>query len=224
MRVVIAEDLALLRDGLTRLLRDNGFEVVAAVQDGDALLRVIATEKPDVAIVDIRLPPTFRDEGLRAALEARRRAPETAILVVSQYVEHTYATELLAEGSGGVGYLLKDRILDVAEFVDAVRRVAEGGTALDPEVVAQLFSRRKADGPLARLTPRELEVLARMAEGRSNAAIAGELVLTVGAVEKHIASILTKLQLPPSESDHRRVLAVLTYLQQESPSPPGAHH
>ena len=217
MRVVIAEDLALLRDGLTRLLRDNGFDVVAAVQDGDALLRVIATEKPDIAIVDIRLPPTFRDEGVRAAIEARRRAPDTAILVVSQYVEQTYATELLADGRGGVGYLLKDRIMDVAEFVDAVRRVAEGGTALDPEVVAQLFSRRR-QGPLERLTPRELEVLGLMAEGRSNAGIAQELVLTVGAVEKHIASILGKLKLPPSESDHRRVLAVLTYLQEGPPT------
>ncbi len=217
MRVVIAEDLALLRDGLTRLLRDNGFEVVAAVDDADALLRLIATEKPDVAIVDIRLPPTFRDEGVRAAIEARRRVPETAILVVSQYVEQTYATELLADGRGGVGYLLKDRIMDVADFVDAVRRVAEGGTALDPEVVAQLFSRRRG-GPLERLTPRELEVLGLMAEGRSNAGIAEPLVLTVGAVEKHIASILTKLRLPPSESDHRRVLAVLTYLQEDGVS------
>jgi DNA-binding NarL/FixJ family response regulator len=214
VRVVIAEDLALLRDGLTRLLRDNGFEVVAAVEDANALLRVIVTEKPDIAIVDIRLPPTFRDEGVRAALEARRRAPDTAILVVSQYVEHTYATELLADGRGGVGYLLKDRIMDVADFVDAVRRVAEGGTALDPEVVSQLFSRRR-HGPLERLTPRELEVLGLMAEGRSNAGIAEALVLSIGAVVKHIASILGKLTLPPSESDHRRVLAVLTYLQQE---------
>jgi DNA-binding NarL/FixJ family response regulator len=175
---------------------------------------VIATEKPDVAIVDIRLPPSFRDEGVRAAIEARRRAPETAILVVSQYVEQTYATELLADGRGGVGYLLKDRIMDVADFVDAVRRVAEGGTALDPEVVSQLFSRRRR-GPLEQLTPRELEVLGLMAEGRSNAGIADALVLTVGAVEKHVASILAKLGLPPSESDHRRVLAVLTYLQEE---------
>jgi DNA-binding NarL/FixJ family response regulator len=214
MRVVIAEDLALLRDGLTRLLRDNGLEVVAAVDNGDDLLRVIGTERPDVAIVDIRLPPTFSDEGVRAALEARRRAPETAILVVSQYVEHTYAIELLADGSGGVGYLLKDRIMDVGDFVDAVRRVADGGTALDPEVVAQLVSRRRR-GPLERLTPRELEVLGLMAEGRSNAGIAETLVLTVGAVEKHVASILGKLDLPPSENDHRRVLAVLTYLQEE---------
>jgi len=214
VRVVIAEDLALLRDGLTRLLRDNGFEVVAAVRDGDALLSAITLERPDVAIVDIRLPPSFRDEGLRAALEARRRAPETAILVVSQYVESAYATELLADGRGSIGYLLKDRVLDVGEFVDAVRRVANGGTALDPEVVAQLFARQKPDGPLERLTPRELEVLGLMAEGRSNTGIAQELVLTVGAVEKHVASILQKLRLPPSESDHRRVLAVLTYLQE----------
>jgi DNA-binding NarL/FixJ family response regulator len=214
MRVVIAEDLALLRDGLTRLMRDHGFQVIAAVEDADALLRVVTTERPDVAIVDIRLPPTFRDEGVRAAIEARRRTPETAILVVSQYVEPTYATELLADGRGGVGYLLKDRVLDVEDFVDAVRRVAEGGTALDPEVVAQLVSRRR-DGPLEALTPREREVLGLMAEGRSNSGIAQQLVLSVGAVEKHVASILGKLDLPPSESDHRRVLAVLTYLQEE---------
>jgi DNA-binding NarL/FixJ family response regulator len=217
VRVVIAEDLALLRDGLTRLLRDNGFEVVAAVTDGSALVRVVTTEKPDLAIVDIRLPPTFRDEGLRAALEARRRRPETAILVVSQYVEHAYAAELLADGRGGIGYLLKDRVLDVDEFVDAARRVAGGGTALDPEVVAELFSRRTSDGPLEALTPREREVLSLMAEGRSNAAIAEELVLTVGAIEKHIANIFMKLRLAPSGTDHRRVLAVLAYLQEEPP-------
>ena len=212
MRVVIAEDLALLRDGLTRLLRDNGFNVVAAVRDGDALVHAVKLEQPDIAIVDIRLPPTFRDEGLRAALELRERSPETAILVVSQYVEPTYATELLADGRGGIGYLLKDRIMEVAEFVDAVKRVGGGGTALDPEVVAQLFSRRR--GPLEQLTPREREVLGLMAEGRSNAGIAEELVLTVGSVEKHIANIFMKLRLPPSGTDHRRVLAVLTYLQQ----------
>jgi DNA-binding NarL/FixJ family response regulator len=213
LRVVIAEDLALLRDGLTRLLRDNGFDVVGAVRDGDALLGAVESERPDIAIVDIRLPPSFRDEGVRAALELRERAPETAILVVSQYVELTYATELLSDRRGGVGYLLKDRIMDVAEFVDAVQRVAQGGTALDPEVVAQLFSARRR-GQLERLTPRELEVLGLMAEGRSNAAIAEALVLTVGAVEKHVANILMKLRLPPSESDHRRVLAVLAYLQE----------
>jgi DNA-binding NarL/FixJ family response regulator len=186
VRVVIAEDLALLRDGLERLLRDNGFEVAAAVDDADALVHAVLREQPDLAIVDIRLPPSFRDEGLRAALELRHTAPATAILILSQYVEHTYAAELLAEagGGGGVGYLLKDRVLDVDDFVDAVRRVASGGTALD-----------------------------LMAEGRSNAAIAKALVLTVGAVEKHIASIFQKLRLPPSESDHRRVLAVLAYLQ-----------
>jgi DNA-binding NarL/FixJ family response regulator len=217
VRVVIAEDLALLRDGLTRLLRDNGIEVVAAVGDADALVHAVTLEQPDIAIVDIRLPPTFRDEGVRAALELRQRNPNTAILVVSQYVELTYATELLSDGRGGVGYLLKDRIMDVAEFVDAVRRVAAGGTALDPEVVAQLFS-RQSSGPLEGLTPREVEVLGLMAEGRSNAGIAEALVLTVGAVEKHIANILMKLRLPPSESDHRRVLAVLAYLQDQEPA------
>jgi DNA-binding NarL/FixJ family response regulator len=189
VRVVIAEDLALLRDGLTRLLRDNGFDVVGAVRDGDALIHAVTLEEPDIAIVDIRLPPSFRDEGVRAALELRQRAPGTAILVVSQYVELTYATELLSDGRGGVGYLLKDRIMDVADFVDAVRRVANGGTALDPEVVSQLFSRRR-QGPLERLTPREVKVLGLMAEGRSNSGIAEALVLTVGAVEKHIANIL----------------------------------
>ena len=215
MRVVIAEDLALLRDGLTRLLRDNGIEVVAAVGDGDALLREIEARRPDLAVVDIRLPPEFRDEGLRAALEARRRVPGTAVLVVSQYVEQTYAEELLADRAGGVGYLLKDRIMHVADFLEAVRRVADGGTALDPDVVAQLFSRRRQDGPLARLTPREREVLALMAEGRSNAGIAETLVLTVGAVEKHVQSIMSKLDLAQTATDHRRVLAVLAYLQHD---------
>ena len=210
---MIAEDLALLRDGLTRLLRDNGFDVVAAVVDGDALVHSVMLEEPDIAIVDVRLPPTFRDEGLRAALEARRLRPQTAILIVSQYVEHAYADELLADGRGGVGYLLKDRIMDVDDFVAAVRRVAEGGTALDPEVVAQLFTQRRHGGLSDRLTARELEVLALMAEGRSNAAIGEALVITVGAVEKHVASILQKLELAPSDSDHRRVLAVLEYLK-----------
>jgi DNA-binding NarL/FixJ family response regulator len=214
VRVVIAEDLALLRDGLVRLLRDNDFEVVAAVGDGEALVRAVVEHEPDIAVVDIRLPPGFHDEGLRAALKARELVPQTAILVVSQYVEHAYASELLAERGGGVGYLLKDRIMHVAEFVEAVRRVAAGGTALDPDVVAQLFSRRRDDGPLERLTPREREVLALMAEGRSNAGIAQALVLSVGAVEKHVQSILGKLDLTQSASDHRRVLAVLTYLQQ----------
>jgi len=213
VRVVIAEDLVLLRDGLTRLLRDNGIDVVAAVEDGDALVHAVLLERPDLAIVDVRLPPTFQDEGLRAALEARRHVPETAILILSQYVEQTYARELLADGRGGTGYLLKDRVIDIPQFLDAVRRVAEGGTALDPEVVAQLFAGRRAADPLEQLTPREREVLALMAEGRSNAGIAEALVLTVGAVEKHTASILAKLWLAPSESDHRRVLAVLAYLQ-----------
>ena len=215
MRVVIAEDLALLRDGLTRLLRDNGIEVVAAVRDGDALVREVLAHEPDLAVVDIRLPPEFRDEGLRAALEVRRRVPGTAILVVSQYVEETYAQELLADGGGGVGYLLKDRIMHVADFLEAVRRVADGGTALDPDVVAQLFRSRRDNGPLARLTTREREVLSLMAEGRSNAGIADALVLTVGAVEKHVQSIMSKLDLPPAQSDHRRVLAVLAYLREE---------
>ena len=216
MRVVIAEDLFLLRDGLIRLLRDNGFEVAAAVEDGDGLIAAVAAHRPDVAVVDVRLPPSFRDEGLRAALEARRLAPGLPVLIVSQYVEQTYATELLADGRGGVGYLLKDRIGDVRDFVDAVRRVAEGGTAMDPEVVAQLVARRGRDVTLADLTPREREVLELMAEGRSNAAIAEALVVTPGAVEKHISSIFGKLRLPPSETAHRRVLAVLAYLRSES--------
>jgi DNA-binding NarL/FixJ family response regulator len=213
LRVVIAEDLALLRDGLQRLLRDNGFEVVAAVADAGALLEAVDTERPDVAVVDIRLPPDFRDEGLRAALELRQSSPETAILMVSQYVEPTYASELLGDGRGGIGYLLKDRIMEVDEFVEAVRRVGEGGTALDPEVVAQLVSSRGEDGPLSELTPRETEVLELMAEGRSNAGIASAMVLTVGAVEKHIANIFGKLGLAQSDIDHRRVLAVLAYLK-----------
>lgn len=215
MRVVIAEDLALLRDGLTRLLRDNGIEVVAAVADADALIREVVALKPDIAVVDIRLPPGYRDEGLRAALELRRLVPGIAVLVISQYVEQTYAEELLADRGGGVGYLLKDRVMHVADFLEAVRRVADGGTALDPDVVAQLFARRRRDGPLERLTPREREVLGLMAEGRSNTGIAEALVLTTGAVEKHIQSILSKLDLPQSSTDHRRVLAVLAYLQSE---------
>ena len=216
MRVVIAEDLALLRDGLARLLRDNGFEVIAEVDNADSLVHAVLGEQPDLAIVDIRLPPSFRDEGLRAALELRRNAPRTAILILSQYVEHTYAAELLSHAgdSGGVGYLLKDRVLDVGDFVDAVRRVASGGTALDPEVVAQLLGNRGSHR-IDVLTPRELDVLKLMAEGRSNTGIAEALVLTVGAVEKHIASIFQKLQLPPSDTDHRRVLAVLAYLQEQ---------
>jgi DNA-binding NarL/FixJ family response regulator len=208
---VIAEDLALLRDGLARLLADSGLEVVAAVEDGSSLLRVVVTEKPDVAVVDVRLPPTFRDEGVKAALEARRRHPALAVLVLSQYVEHTYAAELLADGRGGVGYLLKERVADPRDFVDAVRRVAEGGTALDPEVVRQLVARR---GPLAELTPREREVLGLMAEGRSNSGIAAALVISESAVEKHVGRIFDKLEIPGSGPDHRRVLAVLAYLRE----------
>jgi DNA-binding NarL/FixJ family response regulator len=215
VRVVIAEDLALLRDGLSRLLRDNGFTVVAAVANGPDLVDSVIREKPEVAIVDIRLPPTFSDEGLRAAIEIRKQAPDTAILVFSQYVEQTYAAELLADGRGGVGYLLKDRVFDVAEFIEAVRRVGDGGTALDPQVVAQLFAHRRQGSRLDQLTARELQVLGLMAEGRSNAGIAESLVLTIGAIEKHIASIFTKLDLAVSESDHRRVLAVLAYLQRD---------
>lgn len=214
LRVVIAEDLALLREGLVRLLSDNSIDVVAAVDNGTDLVAAVELHQPDVAIVDIRLPPSFRDEGLRAAIEARTRAPGTAILVVSQYIEQTYTAELLAGGRAGVGYLLKDRIFDVAEFVDAVHRVADGGTALDPEVVAQLFSRRRGSA-IDHLSDREREVLALMAEGKSNAAIAAALVLSIGAVEKHIANIFTKLGLAPSGNDHRRVLAVVAYLQDQ---------
>jgi DNA-binding NarL/FixJ family response regulator len=219
VRVVIAEDLALLRDGLTRLLRDNGFDVVASVSDGEALITSVVAERPEVAIVDIRLPPTFRDEGVRAALTLRERVPETGLLIVSQYVEQAYATQLLADGRGGLGYLLKDRIMDIDDFVAAVRRVGTGGTALDPEVVAQLVARRRTGSNLDALSPRELEVLGLIAEGRSNAAIASRLVLTVGAVEKHIANILMKLRLPPSDEDHRRVLAVLAYLRAAGDEP-----
>jgi DNA-binding NarL/FixJ family response regulator len=213
VRVVIAEDLALLRDGLTRLLTESGFEVVAAVEDGPGLVRAVMGHKPDVCVVDVRLPPTFTDEGVRAALEARMRMPGLPVLVLSQYVERTFAAELLSDGRGGVGYLLKDRVADVREFVDAVRRVAEGGTAMDPEAVAQLLGGRDAeDSVLDDLTPREREVLGLMAEGRTNHAIAERLVVTEGAVEKHVSNIFGKLGLPPSDADHRRVLAVLAFL------------
>jgi DNA-binding NarL/FixJ family response regulator len=211
VRVVIAEDLALLRDGLERLLRDSGIEVAAAVSDGPALLAAVDDSEPDLAIVDVRLPPAFRDEGVRAALELRRRRPGFPVLILSQYVERTYAAELLADGTGGVGYLLKDRVSDVREFVDAVRRVAGGGMALDPEAVSQLVAGAE-EGPLRRLSEREQEVLALMAEGRTNQQIAAELDITPSGVEKHVASIFGKLGLPPAESAHRRVLAVVAWL------------
>jgi DNA-binding NarL/FixJ family response regulator len=215
MRVVIAEDLVLLRDGLARLLRDHEFDVVAQTEDGEGLLRVVGAHKPDLAIVDVRLPPDFRDEGLRAALEARRRHPDLTVLILSQYVEPVYAAELLADGRGGIGYLLKERVSEVRTFVDAVRRVGAGGTALDPEVVAAMVNpRRSGGGPLSELTPRELDVLGLVAEGRSNAGIAEALVITPGAVEKHISRIFDKLGLQTSEADHRRVLAVLAYLRE----------
>ena len=212
MRIVIAEDSVLLRAGLTRLLSEAGLDVVAAVGDAVELLDAIARVQPDLAVVDVRMPPTNTDEGIRAAVEIRTRWPSIGILVLSQYVEERYATDLLAGDTAGVGYLLKDRVADVRDFVDAVRRVGDGGTALDPEVVAQLLARSRRRDPLERLTPREREVLGLMAEGRSNAAIAMALVVSDGAVEKHVRSIFSKLDLPPTELDHRRVLAVLHWL------------
>lgn len=212
MRVVIAEDLFLLREGLIRILEAYGLTVTAAVDNGPELLAAIAADRPDVAIVDVRLPPSFTDEGLRAVLEARRTTPGLPVLVLSQYVEQLYARELLADGSGGIGYLLKDRVLDSGQFVDAVRRVAAGGTAMDPEVIARLLTHNSGSGPVAALTPREREVLGLMAEGRSNAAIAQQLVITERAVAKHTASIFLRLGLQPSDDDNRRVLAVLAHL------------
>ena len=212
MRVVLAEDLALLRDGLTRLLQAFDFEVVGSVDNGPSLLPALMNHRPDVAVVDVRLPPTFTDEGLQAAVAARTELPGLPILVLSQHVEQLYARELLTDGAGGVGYLLKDRVSNVGQFIDAVRRVAAGGTVMDPEVVAQLLARRRRDDPLADLTPREREVLASMAEGRSNAAIATKLFVTEKAISKHINNIFSKLGLPPSDDDNRRVLAVLAYL------------
>ncbi|MBV9416213.1 MAG: response regulator transcription factor [Solirubrobacterales bacterium] len=212
MQVVIAEDLALLREGIASLLKDEGHEVLAAVGDADGLLSAAAEHRPDLAIVDVRMPPTQTDEGIRAAVELRRRQPEVAILILSQYVEERCATDLLSAGSRGVGYLLKDRVADVAEFMSAARRVAAGGTAIDPEVVSQLLSRRRRADVLDELTPREREVLALMAEGHTNASIAERLVITGGAVEKHVRNVFMKLGLPPTEQQHRRVLAVLTYL------------
>lgn len=215
MRVVIVEDHALLREGIVALLRDQGIEVVAQAEDGEGLLRIVGGHRPDLAIVDVRLPPTFTDEGLRAAIDAREQYPGLAVLVLSQYVEPVYTAELLESGAGGVGYLLKERVGDVRGFIDAVHRVAGGGTALDREVVAELVRSRDASGDqaLADLTPREQEVLALMAEGRTNAAIAEAMVVTSGAVEKHVTNIFNKLDLPVSDGDHRRVLAVLAYLR-----------
>ena len=212
MRVVLAEDSVLLREGVARLLRDAGFEVVGQASNGDELLLKVRSYSPDVAIVDIRMPPTHTDEGLRAAQEIRAKHPGTGVLVLSQYAEPAYAMELLADSAEGVGYLLKDRVSDVGEFCAAVKRVAEGGSALDPRVVSQLVGRRRRDDPISELTPRETEVLELMAEGRSNQAIGERLVITPRAVEKHVTSIFGKLGLAAAVEDHRRVLAVLAYL------------
>ncbi|GIH24452.1 DNA-binding response regulator [Acrocarpospora phusangensis] len=212
MRVVIVEDNVLLAEGLALLLRTEGHQVAATVGTADAFLAAVEEHRPDIAVVDVRLPPAFRDEGVRAAVEVRRRHPAQPILVLSQYVEQTYATELLAGGGGGIGYLLKDRVSRVSEFVDALARVAAGGTAMDPEVIAQLLTRRHAGHPVSTLSPREAEVLGLMAEGRSNGDIAALLTVTERAVHKHVGNIFMKLGLPPSDSGHRRVLAVLSYL------------
>lgn len=213
MRVVIAEDAVLLREGIARLLTDAGCEIVARVGDGPSLVAAVEEHRPDVSIVDVRMPPSHRDEGLRAALEARQRVPGTPILILSQYVEERYASELLESGAEGIGYLLKDRVADVSEFVASVRQVAQGGTVLDPEVVSQILVRRRHAARLDRLTPREQQVLALMAEGRSNSAIADRLSVSAGAIEKHVTSIFGKLGLEASDTDHRRVLAVLAFLQ-----------
>jgi DNA-binding NarL/FixJ family response regulator len=215
VRVVIAEDLALLRDGLVRLLSAHGFEVVEAVDNAPMLLDALIRHQPDVAVIDVRLPPTLTDEGLRVALEARKRQPGLPVLILSQYVEQLYARELLSDHAGGVGYLLKDRIGDVEQFVDSVRRVAAGGTAMDSEVISQLLTRRERDQPLGELTPKEREVLAMMAEGMSNAAIAARLFVTDKAIGKHTNNIFAKLGLPPSDDHNRRVMAVLAYLEAE---------
>ena len=212
MRVVIAEDLFLLRDGLVRLLQAHEFEIAAAVDNGPGLLRALLDQRPDIAVVDVRLPPSYSDEGLRAALEARRQVPGLPILVLSQHVEQLYARELLADQAGGVGYLLKDRVFSDDQFIEALRTVAGGGTVLDPEVISKLLGRRSGDEPMAALTAREREVLALMAEGRSNSAIAQRLFVSEKAVSKHCTSIFVKLDLPPSDDDNRRVLAVLAYL------------
>ncbi|MFH9983830.1 LuxR C-terminal-related transcriptional regulator [Streptomyces sp. NPDC017179] len=212
MRVVIAEDNALLREGLVLLLRSSGHEVAGVAATGPEILPLLLDKRPDAAVLDVRMPPDFRDEGLRAALAAREQLPGLPVLVLSQYVEETYAAELLGGGARGVGYLLKDRVGRVDEFLDALGRVADGGTALDPEVVTELMSRRRRDDPLAALTPREREVLQLMAEGHDNATIAKSLVVTERSVHKHIGNVFTKLELPPSDSGHRRVRAVLAYL------------
>jgi DNA-binding NarL/FixJ family response regulator len=213
MRVVVADDSVLLREGVVRLLEENGFEVVGQAGDAEDLIRKVRAHKPDVAVVDIRMPPTNTDDGLRAALEIRAELPDTGVLVLSQYVEEGYALDLVSESAGGVGYLLKDRVADVDRFVESVRRVADGGSALDPEVVSQLVGRARRDDPLEELTPREREVLELMAEGRSNNAIADKMIVTERAVEKHVTSIFGKLGLPPAPEDHRRVLAVLAFLR-----------
>lgn len=212
LRVVIAEDSVLLREGIVRLLEEQECTVLAAVGDGDELLKAVAEHRPDVCVVDVRMPPTFTDEGLRAALVLREQYPETGVLVLSQYVEERYASELIGSNPGGVGYLLKDRVADVDQFLDGLRRVADGGAALDPEVISQLLVRSSKADPLAALSPREQEVLRAMAEGKSNTGIAQALVVGEGAVEKHISSIFQKLRLSPTEGEHRRVLAVLRFL------------
>jgi len=213
VRIVIAEDSALLRDGLTRLLTDHGHVVVGAIDDAVGLMQLVEREDAQLVVLDVRMPPTHTDEGIRAALELRSQWPELPIVVLSQYVEENYASELLAGDLGGVGYVLKDRVTDVAQFVQTVERVAQGGTAVDPEVVSQLLARTRRQRPIAELTPREREVLGLMAEGRSNIAIAEELVITQRAVEKHVKNIFQKLRLTPADTDHRRVLAVLRYLE-----------
>jgi DNA-binding NarL/FixJ family response regulator len=214
VRVVVADDSTLLREGVVRLLEEAGLEVVGQAADAEDLLRKVRAHKPDVAIVDVRMPPTHTDEGLRAAREIRAELPEVSVLVLSQYVEVTYARELLADSAEGLGYLLKDRVADVGALTDAVRRVGEGGSALDPEVVSQMLGRRRQEDPLEELTPREREVLGLMAEGRSNASIAAELVVTERAVEKHVTGIFSKLGLEAGGEDHRRVVAVLRFLDQ----------
>jgi DNA-binding NarL/FixJ family response regulator len=213
VRILIAEDSVLLRDGLVRMLNDYGHEVIAAVQDAAELMQLVQQEQPDIAILDVRMPPTHTDEGIRAAIEVRSRWPQLAVLVLSQYVEENYASELLSGDLGGVGYVLKDRVTDVGDFIETLDRVRSGGTVIDPEVVAQLLSRTRQREPLADLSPREREVLGLMAEGRSNGAIASTLVITQRAVEKHVKSIFQKLRLPPADTDHRRVLAVLRFLE-----------